>query len=261
MNAPPLLEAWFSAAELSGLAVMAVAALIGGLVRGFTGFGFAMVFMPIASMVAPPAMALGILTVIDAPFSFPLAAPAIRRGRWAAVLPVIAGTAICLPFASYLMLHLDPLTIRWIISLLIAAGVALLATGWRYSGELSHLQALLTGGAAGIAVGMTGLAGPVLALFWLASRTNGMQQTRDNIMLYFALSTIVTGVVFAFNGVLSIDSLRFGLPLMLPYGIGVLIGAQTVRFATEPAFRRAAYAVIMIGAGLSLPWMDGLFGR
>ena len=41
-------------------ATLFVATLVGGLVRGFTGFGFAMVFVPVAAAAVGPAAAVGV---------------------------------------------------------------------------------------------------------------------------------------------------------------------------------------------------------
>ena len=63
-----------------GIAVLLAATLLGGLVRGFTGFGFAMVFMPLASVILGPVAALGLIWFIDLPFALPIAARSATTG-------------------------------------------------------------------------------------------------------------------------------------------------------------------------------------
>ena len=48
------------------LAVLAAAAFIAGLARGFSGFGAALIFMPLASVVVTPQVAAPLLLVVDA---------------------------------------------------------------------------------------------------------------------------------------------------------------------------------------------------
>lgn len=55
------LTSLFPGLTTEGIAVLIVATFLGGLVRGFTGFGFAMVFMPLASVVVGPVAALGLI--------------------------------------------------------------------------------------------------------------------------------------------------------------------------------------------------------
>jgi hypothetical protein len=82
MTIPALLEL-LGMSDVPRFATLMIAALLGGLVRGFTGFGFAMVFVPLASVVVGPVGAVGLVWAIDAPFALPLAArvPAKRNGR------------------------------------------------------------------------------------------------------------------------------------------------------------------------------------
>ncbi len=71
-------------------ATLFLAALVGGLVRGFTGFGFAMVFVPVAAAAVGPAAAVGLIWVVDAPFSLWFGAPPPRGrsgARWCRCLP------------------------------------------------------------------------------------------------------------------------------------------------------------------------------
>ena len=75
------LTSLFPGVTADGIAILVGATLLGGLVRGFTGFGFAMVFMPLASIVIGPVAAVGLIWVIDLPFALPLAARSATSSR------------------------------------------------------------------------------------------------------------------------------------------------------------------------------------
>ena len=79
-----ILSSFMPGVSADGIAVLLAATLLGGLVRGFTGFGFAMVFMPLASVVLGPVAALGLIWFIDLPFALPIAARSARRLSWRA---------------------------------------------------------------------------------------------------------------------------------------------------------------------------------
>ena len=70
-------SAFMPGLTFDGIAVLLAATLLGGLVRGFTGFGFAMVFMPLASIVLGPVAALGLIWFIDLPVALPTAVAGI----------------------------------------------------------------------------------------------------------------------------------------------------------------------------------------
>lgn len=234
------------------------AALLGGLVRGFTGFGFAMVFVPLATLVTGPVVAVGLVFAMDAPFAVPVALRAIPRARWREILPLLAGSTALFPIGVLLLTHLDPNAVRWAVALVILAGVAGLASGWRYAASPSVPHSLGAGAMSGLANGFAGLGGMPLALFWLAGQRNDAAQTRDNLLAYFAANTAISLAILTWNGVLNLAVLRGTVLLLVPYGLGILIGSRSFRLASEVAFRRIAYLVIASGATLALPAFDRL---
>src|SRR6478736_909703 len=110
----------------SFMPVLLAATLLGGLVRGFTGFGFAMVFMPLASMVLGPVAALGLIWFIDLPFALPIAARSAKRAEWSEVIPLLIAATLTLPFGLWLLIWLDRETMRWIVAVLVLAAVTLM---------------------------------------------------------------------------------------------------------------------------------------
>ncbi len=255
------ISAYFGFATPSTLVTLTVAAVIGGLVRGFTGFGFAMVFVPIATMAVGPKTAAALIWFIDIPFALPLAAAGFRRVAWREVLPLLAGAMLFVPVGVWLLLNCDPFTARWIVAIAILCGVSALASGWRYSGAPGLPLSLGVGSLAGTASGLAQLGGMPIAIFWLAAQKNDAKQTRDNLNGFFAVLPAVTGVIYWWTGVLTRASVMQALPLCLPYGLGLLMGAWLFPIASEQTFRRLAYAVIFAAALLALPLMDPLLGR
>ena len=237
-------------------ATLMTAALLGGLVRGFTGFGFAMVFVPLASVVVGPVDAVGLVWAIDAPFALPLAARVTRKAQWSQVLPLLLGSTALLPVGVWLLTHLDPVLMRWIIALLILTAVAVLASGWRYHGQPSTTLSLGVGGLSGLAGGLASVGGIPLAIFWLSSQRNDTLQMRHNLVTYFAVSTIISGVVLGWKGVVTFAVIRQALVLMIPYGLGLAVGTRGFHRASEITFRRVAYAIIAAAAALALPALD-----
>ena len=246
---------------VSGLAVLGLAAFVGGLVRGFTGFGFAMIFMPLAGLVVPLPLAAALIWALDAPFALPLAARSLKQAAWREVLPLLAGATLALPLGIWLLLSLPSLAMRWLIAGLIIAAVVALASGWRWRGRPGTGLSLGVGGLSGLGSGLAQLGGMPLAIFWLSAQNKPAAQMRHDLVTYFACATLVSGLLLSWNGILTLAALRQAVPLLLPYGLGILIGTRCYGMASEGTFRRIAYGVIALAALISLPLWDGLFGR
>lgn len=245
----------------SGFAVLLAATLLGGLVRGFTGFGFAMVFMPLASMVLGPVAALGLIWFIDLPFALPIAARSAKRAEWGEILPLLLTATLALPAGIWLLTWLDRETMRWILALLVLTAVLLMASGWRYHGRPTIPLSLGVGALSGLFNGMASIGGMPLAVFWLGAQRNDRHKTRANMQAFFGVSTLISGSILWLKGILTAGSLLMAVPLFAVYGIGLWAGTHGFRLASEETFRRGAYAVIFLSALISLPFWDAVIGR
>lgn len=244
-----------------GFAVLLAATLLGGLVRGFTGFGFAMVFMPLASVVLGPVAALGLIWFIDLPFALPIAARSAKRAEWGEILPLLLTATLALPAGIFLLTWLDRETMRWILALLVLTAVVLMASGWRYHGRPTIPLSLGVGALSGLFNGMASIGGMPLAVFWLGAQRNDRHKTRANMQAFFGVSTLISGAILWWKGILTTGSLLMAVPLFAVYGIGLWAGTHGFRLASEATFRRGAYAVIFLSALISLPFWDAVIGR
>lgn len=258
---PSLSAFLFPGLDAAGIATLLLATLLGGLVRGFTGFGFAMVFMPLASIVLGPVAALGLIWFIDLPFALPIAARSAKQAEWREILPLLATATLALPAGIWLLIWLDRETMRWILALLVLTAVVLMASGWRYHGRPTIPLSLGVGALSGLFNGMASIGGMPLAVFWLSAQRNDRHKTRANLQTFFGISTLISGTVLWWKGILTLSALLMALPLGVVYGAGLWAGVHGFRLASEISFRRIAYLVIFLSALVSLPLWDGLIGR
>ncbi|MGX5736588.1 TSUP family transporter [Bosea thiooxidans] len=258
---PVALSSFMPGLAASGFAVLLAATLLGGLVRGFTGFGFAMVFMPLASVVLGPVAALGLIWFIDLPFALPIAARSAKRAEWGEILPLLLTATLALPAGIWLLTWLDRETMRWILAVLVLLAVMLMASGWRYHGQPTVSLSLGVGALSGLFNGMASIGGMPLAVFWLGAQRNDRHKTRANMQAFFGVSTLISGTILWWKGILTTGSLLMAVPLFAVYGIGLWAGTHGFRLASEETFRRGAYAVIFLSALISLPLWDVVIGR
>lgn len=231
---------------------LAAAAVLAGLVRGFSGFGAAMIFLPLAGMVVRPEVAVPLLFVADNLATLHITLPSFRRCCWAEILPLAAGATLTIPLGVAVLVAADPETMRWAISLMILVAVALLAGGWRLEKALPLYGTAAVGGLAGLAGGAASLYGPPLILFWLGGRS-GAAQVRDNIYAVFGLLSVAAGITQWLHGLLTLDVLRVAALLLPVYLLGTVVGARLFRGASEAQYRWAALGLCGLVALAGLP--------
>lgn len=231
---------------------LAAAAALAGLVRGFSGFGAAMIFLPLAGVVVAPEVAVPLLFVADNLATLHITLPSFRRCTWSEILPLAAGAALTIPLGVLLLVSVDPEVMRWAISMLILAAVGLLASGWRLQRALTPAATAAVGGVTGLAGGAASLYGPPMILFWLGGQA-GVAQVRVNILAVFGLMSVVAGLTQWANGLLTLAVLREAVFLLPVYLAGTLIGTRLFGCAGEAHYRWIALGLCAAVALAGLP--------
>jgi len=250
------METLLAALRFEGLPLLVVAVLLAGLVRGFAGFGTAMVFVPLAALVAPPVHAILMMMSFDLLGPLLLLPRAVRDGEPRDVGFLTLGAMIGLPLGVMLLVRLDPVVFRWLVSLLAIAMLVLLTSGWRYRQNLSSLLTSGVGFVGGFLGGVAALPGPPVILSYMSS-PRPPHVIRGNTMLYLFAIDLMAFAVFGYKGLLALEPLVIGLLLAVPYGIAGLIGQWIFNPEKEKSYRRVAYVLIAASAIMGLPVVSG----
>ena len=237
------------------LAICAIA-FVSGTARGFSGFGSALIFMPLASSVAAPRLVAALLLVIDFIAAAPLLPNAWRQADRKATAVMVAGALVGVPIGTWCLSRFDPVTTRWIISCFVGA-LLLLLSGWRYRGKDHPALSIGIGGLSGFTSGLAQTGGPPIVGYWLG-RPIGPVIARANILLFFGASDFFSLVSYAVAALITPDAIRFSLLVGPVYGIGVWFGSQLFGRASEKLFRAICYALIAAAAIVGLPALDGV---
>jgi len=238
------------------MALCAVA-FVSGTARGFSGFGSALIFMPLASSIAAPRLVAALLLVIDFVAALPLLPDAWRKADRKATAVIVLGALVGVPVGTYFLSVLEPVTTRWIISCFVAALLLLLLSGWRYRGKDHAWLSVGIGGLSGFCSGLAQTGGPPIVGYWLG-RPIAPIVARANIVLFFGASDFFSAVSYAAAGLITMDAIRFSLVVGPVYGIGVWFGASLFGKASETLFRAICYALIAAAVIFGLPALDGV---
>jgi uncharacterized membrane protein YfcA len=246
-------------ADLGSRAALALCAIafVAGTARGFSGFGAALIFMPLASSVAPPRLVAALLLIIDFVAATPLVPNAWRQADRKATAVMVLGAAVGVPIGTWLLSRLDPLTTRWIISGFVIALLALLLSGWRYHGKDHAAVSVGIGALSGFCSGLAQTGGPPIVGYWLG-RPIETKIARANILLFFGASDVFSGVSYALSGLITSDAIRLALVVGPIYAAGVGLGAMLFGRARETTFRSVCYALIALAVITGLPLLDGV---
>ncbi|MCX7321032.1 MAG: sulfite exporter TauE/SafE family protein [Hyphomicrobiales bacterium] len=242
----------------TSLVILVVTAFVAGLARGFSGFGSAMIFMPLASSVIGAQLASPLLLLIDFLTTLTLIPNAVRRADKRDVGIICIGALIGIPLGTMVLALADPLLVRWIIALLIIGLLVLLMSGWRFRGRPTIPLTMSVGFTGGFFGGLAQAGGPPVVLYWLREAAVAAV-TRANIILFFAISDVLIVVSYFFGGLWTATVVGLAVLTGPLFGLGLWIGSKLFGVASDETFRRICYALIAVSAVIGLPLFDGLF--
>jgi uncharacterized protein len=240
----------------AAIAVCAIA-FVSGTARGFSGFGSALIFMPLASSIAAPRLVAALLLIIDFIAAAPLLPNAWKQADRKATAIMVLGALVGVPIGTFFLSRLEPVTTRWIISGFVFALLLLLLSGWRYRGKDHAAISIGIGGLAGFCSGLAQTGGPPIVGYWLG-RPIASVTARANILLFFGASDFFSVVSYSLTGLITADSIKFSLVVGPVYAIGVWFGASLFGKASEALFRAICYALIAAAVLIGLPALDGV---
>jgi len=243
-----------AAAALSheGLWLLVIAVILAGLVRGFSGFGTTMIYMPFAASVLPPVWALVTILVFDVFGPLPNIPRALREGEPRDVGRLGLGALLALPVGVLLLTRIDPVAFRWAVSVIALVLLGLLVQGWRWKGRAGRALLVGTGAVAGLLGGFAGLSGPPVIMLYMSSG-RAVSVIRANILLFLALTDLIGLAVVGAKGLLAPEPVVIGLLLTLPYLLANMAGAAIFAPQRAGLYRAVAYLLIALSSLLNLP--------
>jgi len=236
-------------ADPGGILIWAtLTAFAAGLMRGFAGFGSAMLMAPIFSVLMSPAHMVPIVVSLELPMGAMLFVGSRKDVDWSFVAPLSAIAVLAMPLGIWLLVSADTDFMTKAISTIVLAFVGVLALGWRYRGPRPMPLTLGIGAVSGAMMATSSVGGPPVLLYMLAAE-HPTQKIRANIVGYFFLTAIfLLALVLAASpttGAAVVDAMVL-LPVIL---LGSWIGSRLAGKAADQLYRRIAY-VFLTGAAI-----------
>ncbi len=251
----PDLAEFLAVITTGDFAFLAFGALVAGLVRGFSGFGTAMVYLPFAGQVLSPFEALTTLIIMDLLGPLPNMPRAWRDGTPRDVMRLGLGALVALPFGVWILSIASAEIFRYGVSSITFLLLVLLIAGVRYHGEMKRHMVYLAGSLGGFLAGCVGLPGPPVIMLYMAS-SKPSQVIRANITMYLMVTDVIMIAVLSIGGHLVASAIAMGLGVAVVYLVGNVLGAAMFRPGYERLYRTIAYAIIAASALSGLPLWD-----
>lgn len=233
-------------------AFLCFAALLAGMIRGFSGFGTALVFIPLSAIVLDPVSAVATIVLMDLLGPVPVLWRIKGDIEARDLSRLVIGAAFAVPLGLFALTFMPAAVFRITASSLSLVMLVILLAGWRLRQSLPARGVIATGAASGFLGGVAGIPGPPVIFAYFAS-TKPARVIRANISAFLYCFDWLVVVLLALSAQLTPALVVSGLALSVPNMVGNLLGAALFRPEQERVFRAIAYTLVFAAALAGLP--------
>ena len=230
--------------------IAAAATLVAAIVRGFTGFGFALIAIAAVTILDVPAAVIPMVLLLDLAISLHMI-PSVRRDiNWTVLTPILVGATIGVPIGVALLAHLPADSMRIMIALCILIAVFVLHKGYRLETLPGPPIASLVGVAAGFLAGSVGMPGPIIVVFFLASPL-AVANVRGSLVAFILMTDILTLAMMIWAGLVTELVILRAVVLLPVVLLGTALGKRLFTITDPETVRSGALlllAILALGA-------------
>lgn len=229
----------------ASLLLAAAAIALGGVVRGFAGFGAAMIMVPIVSWLYSAIDAVVACALLELVGFLPLLSSAARHSHWRDIGLMGVTSLLAVPLGVWLLVALDPFLVRRLFSIMVLVFVAILASGWHYKGRAPVPALVAAGGLSGTLAGLANMGGPPVVLFFLSRKQDAKHTRASIIMLLMAQTFLALGIYFV-SGLVTYDLFLRCLFWAPIYVLALWSGSHLFGMSADHHYRNVALAILAV---------------
>lgn len=234
----------------AGLAAIFGSLLFGGILKGITGIGAAIVSVPVMAALTDLRLAV-LVTVLPNLFTNLRQAVQYRdaRSRGDFMLPFLATVSLGVVIGTHLLVHLPERLLEFLVAGMVLAFVAfrLARPEWQMAPAAARRLAWPVGLISGVLQGATGIAGPPVIAY-----LNAMRPSREaflgTIAIVFLVFSTMQLVTLASLGMLGAGLVLLGAGALGVLLMGMEIGARIARFIPARIFDRVILGLLCVVA-------------
>jgi uncharacterized membrane protein YfcA len=253
-QALPALSRLLDPASFSPGLVAAVAAsiLAAAILRGLTGFGFAIAAVPLLSLFLPPVLAVPLVVCLQLFGNLFEIRASLKQCHWPSLSWLTLGAAIGTPLGVLALSLISAPAARLAIAALTAIAVAILTRGFAFKAVPDARTAVPVGIAGGLFNGLAAMPGPPVIAFYMSSPVSRVAMRASLNVFFLANSVIALASALALNLVsweIALYTL-LALPVMF---LGQRIGLRYFHRGSDRIHRTiavACLAAIALGAAI-----------
>src|SRR5689334_149632 len=210
---------------------------VAAFIRGFTGFGLAVVGVPLLSLFFAPAEIVPSIMILAIIAGLQLIPKIWRSVDWKLLAPTILGAAIGTPLGTWLLAGVSADVMRMLIGIAVLAASFAVQLGWRFAQRPAAGVCAGFGAVAGLTGGAAAMPGPSVIFLFLAAPI-AHEAGRASLILFFQVSAIMSAISATVGGLMQVHALILGALLVPAMLVGNWLGDRIFDKASAKTYRR-----------------------
>jgi hypothetical protein len=229
-----------------------VIVLLAAFCQSLTGFGFALILVPLLSLIWDVRTAVAFSLTLSVLINIPLLALARHYVDGRMVLVLLAGSLLGLPLGLRLLIMLDPHVLKLLIGIVVVLSAVLLqrGPGATFRTPRTRLSALFMGALSGALGTSTSMSGPPVILFLMA-QDMGKRKLRGTLLAYFVPLNLAAIALMGAAGTVPAHSLWGWIAPLPALLLGLVTGRALCLRVDHQVFRRIVIALVILAGTLS----------
>lgn len=225
--------------------IASIIILFASIVKGLTGFGLALIAIPLLSLLLPVKFLVPLITIINLITSFIiiLNSEKVKFQKDETIIPIFG--VIGITVGSLLLPTLSDIHLKKVLAVVLVIISFAFISGYRFKIR-NIIRARITAGlASGLLGGLFSISGPPMVLF-LTSLDLDKTRFRVSFSWYSMVITTVAVISFIYSGLLTGEVLLLSLYLTPALFGGTIIGNKLAGIFPGNAFKKACILVTLI---------------
>lgn len=241
---------------MTGSVLLGVAGviLLAGFAQTVSGFGFALVAVPLLSVLTDPVTAVVAATVLGMVMSLSNAVQLREHVQFSALKVILPTGVLGMPLGLLALKVVDPRWLSWGIGVVVIVFTVLLVRGLHLRGRG---PAVAAGVVSGVLLTSTGMNGPPLVIAFQGQRLSPAA-FRGTLQAAFSVHDLIAILGFVVAGVFGADVVRVVAAGLVPMLLGWGVGNRTLRHIDAARFRWIVLGLLLATGVTSL--VNGIVG-
>lgn len=225
-------------------------AFLAGLIQGLTGFGSALIALPLLALLLPVETVVPLMAMLGGAISGFNLLHLRHAVRVSPILRLLAGYLLGIPLGLYFLTRAPEAALLGTLGLFIS-GYALLSLSGRQPRSIWLREQRLALGAISGALGAAfSTNGPPVILHVAAHTEWGADRQKATLVLYLFVASGITVLAHGLSGLITSDVVDWFLRCIPVLLLGTLAGAWLYRRLGEHNYRRLTFVLILITGSL-----------